>query len=810
MFKNYIKIAFRSIAKNKLYATINILGLSMGLAIYLFGGLMSDYEYNHDAFFDNSDRTYTIRGEVSSKANMGIGQIDGVQSALGPLITAELNEVDAVARTVMREFLVSVDEDNYYQNVRFTDPALLEIFDFEFIYGDSTALDSSTGIVITETFAKKYFADQNPMGKTITLDHEHDLSVAAVIRDIPTNSHFNSGVIKILIRPLEILIPMNAMERITGFVPDSNWGNTSSGNLTYVMLPPTLDQQWLQTQIDGIYERHVPDSQKEFLSGFTARPLIDANTAIWDTIGIPVISVINVLGFMVLIIACVNYTNLATAQSMSRAREVGLRKTLGASRAQLLSQFIIESLTITLFAMILALTALEIIIPIFNSATGKILAIDYLTTLPWLLTTTMMVGIFAGLYPAFLITKTNPIEALRDEARKGRSASWVRGLMIGVQFTISVSILASVLVVYAQNKQVEENSKIFPKDQIYTLDRLDVDQIEGRHEILRNEMLNIPYVNKFSLSSQVPYEQTNSTIKASIILNDFSSAVNFNQLNIDDQFIETYNIPLMAGRNISRNIALDTHIRERGGVNVLLNEIAAKSIGFSSPEAAIGQIFYEDEGERGITTYTIVGVIEDRNILGLFNVVKPFFFFMRDASYRVASIKISKNAPISVVKDIEKVWNDVYSDYPMQGKFLDETFQMVYTIFDLATKSLAAFALFALFLAAIGLFGLAAYMAEQRTKEIGIRKVLGANNSQIIKLLIWQFSKPVLWATPISLALAYFVSSSYLEFFAERISLPYGMLIGAGIGGLLLSWATVATHAFNIAKTNPINALHYE
>lgn len=810
MFNNYIKIAIRSILKNKLFAIINILGLSMGLAIYLFGGLLATYEYSHDTFFDNFERIYTIRGEVSPEANIGISEIDGIQSAVGPVIKADLSEVEAVARTIFREFLVSVDEDNYYQRLRFADPELLQIFNLDYIYGDASALDSSTGVLISETLAEKYFGSQNPMGKTITLDHEHDLSVVAVIKDVPQNSHFSSGIIKVITNPLDLVVPMSAMERITDFVPDSNWGSTSTGNLTYVMIPAVHDQQWLQTQIEGVYERHFPEEQRAFLSGLFVRPMIDANTAIWDTLGIPVIDVVEVLGLLVLIIACVNYTNLATAQSMGRAREVGLRKTLGASRLQLLSQFIIESLAITLFAMIIALVMLEIAIPLFNSSTGKTLLIDYVSTLPWLLTTTLLVGILAGAYPAYLITKTNPIEALRDEARKGRSASWVRALMIGVQFTISVGILASVLVVYAQNSKVEESSNIFPKDQIYTLDRLDVEQMEDRHEVLRNEMLNIPYVEGFTLSSQVPYEQTNTTIRASLILNDFNSTVNVNQLNIDDHFVETYDIPLVAGRNISRNIALDTHIRESGRVNVMLNEIAVKSLGFSSPEAAIDQFFYEDEGDRGITTYTIVGVLEDRNILGLFSKIKPFFFFMRDASYRVGSIKISKNASSGVVQDIEDVWQEVYPDYPIQGKFLDETFQMIFMIFEMATKSLAAFALFALFLAAIGLFGLAAFMAEQRTKEIGIRKVLGASNNQIIRLLIWQFSKPVLWATPIALGLSYYASFRYLEFFADRISLPYGMLIGAGIFGLILSWVTVATHAFNIAKTNPINALHYE
>lgn len=808
MFSNYIKIAIRSILKNKLYALINILGLAVGLSVFLFGALISDYEYSHDMFFENADRVYTIRGNVSSNSNLGLSQIDGVQGAVGPHIETDLVEVEAVARTIIREFLVSIGEDNYYESLRFADPELLEIFNLEFIEGNASALNGSNSIIITETIANKYFSDEDPIGKSITLDHEHDLTVSAIIKDVPANSHFNSEIV--MSRPLGVLVPMAAIERITGFQPDTNWGNTSMGNLTYVMLPENLDREWLQTQMDGIYDRHVPEEQKDFLAGFDVRTLSEANTAIWDMLGIPVILVVEGLGVMVLLIACVNYTNLATAQSMGRAREVGLRKTMGAGRNQLLSQFIIESLTITFFAMMLALSVLELVIPLFNSATGKILTIDYVTKLPMLLATVVVVGLLAGAYPSYLITKTNPIEALRDSARKGRGASIIRSIMIGVQFTFSVCILAMVLVVYAQNKQVEESSRIFPKDQIYTLDRLDVEQMEDRHEVLRNEIMNIPYVEGFTLSSQVPYEQNNSTIRGSTNLNDIENGVSINQLNIDYAFADVYNIPMAAGRNITIDNPADMHIRERGTVNVLVNEIAAQQLGFESPDAAIGQIFYEDEGERGITTYTIVGVMEDRNILGLFNTVKPFFFFMRDASYRLASIKISQNAPISVVQDIEEVWQEVYPDYPMQGKFLNETFQMVYTIFDYGTKALAGFAFIALALAAFGLFGLAAFMAEQKTREIGIRKVLGASNNQIVKLLIWQFSTPVIWATPLALGIAYYFAQFYLEFFAERISLPYGMLLIAGLSGLMLAWLTVVTHALNVARTNPVNALHYE
>lgn len=808
MLSNYIKIAFRNIARNKLYAVINIFGLAMGLVLYIFGGLYADYEYSHDAFFENSDRTYVLTSTFGEESNFEGVENTVVYSAVAPIFKAEQGEVEAIARTITKEYLIAVDEDKYYQQLRFADADLLKIFDFNYISGDASALNNSSGAMITKSTAEKFFKDQDVMGKNIILDHQHSFQITAIIEDLPANTHFNSFIGGDM--DLEVVLPMSAYENADGDNPDENWGNLSDGNMTYVLLPENFEEAWLETQLAGLYERHYSDEKKRFLSTIGARPLIEANTAIWDMIGIPAIDVVKILGLCVLIIAIVNYTNLATAQSIGRAREVGLRKTLGAGRKQLLTQFILESITITTIAMLLALVTLEILIPSFNSATEKMIIFNYSSILPWLIATIFIVGGLSGAYPAYLITKTSPIEALRDSKNQRGSSSWIRSTMIGVQFALSVFMLAIVMVVMSQNKNVEASSNIFAKDQIFTLSRVDVNQIEGRHELLRNEMKNIRGIEEFSFSSQVPFEMYQNMFLTSRIVSEIPDGFNINQINIDPEFFTLYDIPIVAGRTISRDVALDTHVRENGKVNVVVNELATRSLGFSSPQEAIGQQFYEDEGQRGITTYTIIGVAKDTRIMGLHQKMPPYIFFMRPASYRMASIKLSENATISTIKEIEQAWKRVIPDYPIQGKFLDEHFQVIFSIFALASQSLAAFAVFALVLALIGLFGLAAFMAEQRTMEIGIRKVLGANSLQVIRLLIWQFSKPVLWATPIALALAYLASDLYLEFFDDRIGLPIGILIISGMIGLLLSWATVATHAYKVARTNPINALHHE
>ncbi len=803
MLGNYIKTALRNIARNKLYSVINIIGLAMGLTIFIFGGVFADYEYSHDAFFENSQRIYTVGVSIKPEANAGINEMNAVPSAVLPFIKAELPEIESSARTVVKEILFSVGEDSYYQTLRFADPELLTIFDFDYIVGDSSALSNSTGMVITESTAFKYFGDENPIGRTITLDHKNDLTVTAVIHDLPPNTHFGSYFIEKA--PFDVIVSMAAMERITDIQPDTDWEEMHPTNLTYLLLPENLDQNWLEEELDGIYERHFGDEYKQFVSDVFSKPIIDANLSYWQLIGLPIIETVEILGLLVLIIACVNYTNLATAQSMKRTREVGLRKVLGAGKVQLLLQFIIESTTITLIAMVFSISLLEFLLPLLNMVTGKALALSYQATLPWLLTTTIAVGILSGCYPAYVISKINPIETLRDTGLNGRSSIWVRGIMIGVQFTISVFMLALVLVVISQNERVERSSNIFPKDQIYVLEGFDVEQIAERQELLRNEISSIVGVENFSLSSQVPYEGTQYLIPVSTIVNDFSSSFNINRLLIDRDFLDTYNMPLIVGRMLSGDVSRDSQ-----NFSVIVNELAVKNLELVNPEGAIGKVFYGSDGANGISTFTIIGVIEDKNFLGLHNEIKPFVMLTVPDGYREASIKISTDADPQIVKSIEAAWKRVIPDYPMQGRFLTETFQDLFGIFELASKVLSAFALFAFVLALIGLFGLSAFMAEQRTKEIGIRKVHGATPPQVVNLLIWQFSKPVIWATPFALGLAYLASDMYLGFFDDRIGLPYGSLIFAGAIGLLLSWLTVATHAYNVARTNPINALHYE
>ena len=809
MFWNNVKIALRNLRKNKGFATINITGLAIGLTVYVFGGLIVDYERTHDLFYENAQRIYTIGATAAPELNVGVENFNAVQSAVGPAIEADISDVEAVARTITSEYLINMGADRFYQVIRFADPALLDIFNFEYIHGDSTALDDPSGLLITESTAVKYFGKPDVIGEVVTLDNEFDFYVSAVIADLPLNTHFNSS--PILDAAFEIVAPIQALTRTRDFDVAGDWNNLSIGNMTYVLLPPELDGAWLKTQMDALYERVVDEDQRKVIASFEVYPLTSANTAIWDLIGLPVISVISLLSFLVLFVACVNYTNLATAQSLGRSREVGMRKTMGAGQRQLLIQFLVESLVIAAIAMVIAIAALEIVIPLLNNASNKALTIDYLRTLPWLVVTTVLVGLLAGIYPAWLITRASPIDALRDSARKGKKGSRVRSVMIGAQFAISAFMLALVAIVFMQNERIKESSYEFPRSEIYTLDRLNVESIEERLETLRHELEALPNVDGVAFASQVPYEQNNSSRTVSIEPGDEAGKFSLQYMSMSPEFLETYDIRLLTGRPLSRDITNDSEREDSETVNVIVNEMALERLGIDSPAAAINQRFYNFSEEDGaVPEFVIVGVAPTQNITGLFNAEKPWMYVYDPEYVRIGSVRITGGNMMAAVEQIEEVWDRVIPDYPMQGRFLDDTFNDVYNILKYMNAALAGFAFVAFALALIGLFGLAAFMAAQRTKEIGVRKVLGASSFQIARLLVWQFSTPVLWALAIALPAAYFAASTYLNFFADRINTTIPVLVVAGLIAAILAWGTVAGHAIRIARANPVLALRYE
>ncbi len=814
MFKNYLLIALRNLKRNRIYSLINICGLAIGLAVFIFAAILTQYEKSHDIFFENAARIYTLGSVLSPQANYSVKEFDGVYTAIAPLLEAEATDIEATARIVQDEYLLTLGERGFYQKIKFADKALLKIFDFEYLAGDTSALDDPLGIALTETIAKKYFPAGNAMGKVISLNFHSkiDLRVTAVIRDIPRNSHFISSLIKD--NPLEVIASLNALKQMDEFKLEGNWDNITTGDLTYVLLPSHLDGQWLEQQANDVFQRHASDDVKKFISGVKSRRLQDMNLVLWDAVGLPIITVVMGLGLMVLIIAGLNYTNLATAQAMDRAKEVGLRKTLGAKIGQLLIQFLVESVMITFIALLVALAMLEIIIPVFNDRFGKILSLDYFSLLPPLVIITFLIGLIAGAYPAYVITRVKPVDALKESLSKGLKRSLVRSAMIGAQFVFSVFLLAMVAVVTIQNEKIMKSSEIFPKSQIVTLQKTWVGDIPTRHDTLKREITALSGVENMTFSSQVPFIQQNWTFDASKNSGDIAGKVNLNRIMVEYDFLKTYDIPLIAGRDFSQEFANDMEKKESTVLNVIINETALKKLGFKSLHDALNksfyQIFRDNEDGKKSRAYVIVGVMKDQNFLGLHNSIKPIVLRVHSQYYETASIRIKGKEFSATMREIERIWKKINPDYPIQVEYLDDIFNHMFKIYKSINIALAGFTVMALTLAFIGLFGLAAFMAAGRTKEIGIRKVMGAKTHQIVTLLIWQFSLPVLLALQVALPLSYFASDAYLNFFADRIESPIVMITGSGLVAVILSWLIVLTHAIRVSSRKPIHALRYE
>ena len=638
------------------------------------------------------------------------------------------------------------------------------------------------------------------------------LRVTAVIEELPVNSHFSSSLFSD--GGIQVVAPLEALHRANDYDLAGNFNNLSSGDYTYMLLAEGKDRDWLQQSLDGVYDRHYPEDGRHFIDGVKVRPLVEANTMIWDAVGMPILDIIRMLGFLVLVVAIVNYSNLATAQSLGRTREIGLRKTMGASQRQLVTQFMVESLCVAALAMVISIALLEIVVPVFNTTMDKALQIDYQQLLPWLTLTTLGVGLVAGAYPAYLITRASPIDALRDSTSKGAKGGHFRNIMLVLQFSISIFMLALVLVMLLQNRKIEESSNIYPKKQIIALKRLNVESIQARLETLRNELLNIPGVENVAYSSQLPFQQSNSSTKVSLQKGDEDQSILLTQIVIDEHFRSTYDVPLLAGRELLIEVSGDTVREDVFAANVILNELAVEKLGFGSPQQAINQVYYDITNTRESRAYTVIGVSPDQNFQGFHNQIKPMVFFMSPPAMRFGSIRVVQDdhsvGMAATLDRVEAVWDDLIQDYPIQSAFLEDDFQESFAIYSGFSKVVGGFAFVAMSLSLIGLFGLAAFMTETRTKEIGVRKVMGASVTQIARLLIWQFSRPVLWALLFALPAAYFASGIFLEFFADRITMTEGIVVGAGAVAVLFAWIIVGIHALRIARKNPIEALRYE
>jgi putative ABC transport system permease protein len=470
-------------------------------------------------------------------------------------------------------------------------------------------------------------------------------------------------------------------------------------------------------------------------------------------------------------------------------------------------------------ALILAVALIEMVLPVLNEVSGRdiqLMASADPSVLFSLVLAALAAGLLAGGYPAWLIAKGQIVPMLSGEIQRGSGGNALRTAMLVIQFSISLFMIIAVTIVFAQNKKVEAGSEVFPREEVVVLDRIYRPEIHAAMETLGSELKRIPAVSEVSFSSQVPFEQSHPEQNYSRNPGDEAAKVSLYAIAADARFADLYDIGLTAGRMLDLDRAGDRLALDDDGnptqsrVNVLINEAASVKLGFASPEAAVGQRFHSLEEAEHTLEHRIVGVLEDVNLLGTFIGVKPMVFAQDPSRYRLGSVRISARPGEDVLGQIEAVWDRVNPDYPLQARYLVEDFNQTFRIFSGINLALAAFAVVALLVAMIGLFGLAAFMAEQRIKEIGIRKVMGASVGRIVRLLVFQFSRPVVIAVIIASPLSWLAARSYVNFFPDRISMSPAFFLGAGLLVLAAAALTTAFHAFRTAWARPVAALRYE
>ncbi|MEE8371903.1 MAG: FtsX-like permease family protein, partial [Sphingomonadales bacterium] len=493
MFKNYLTVAIRNIIKEKSHLAINLFGLTVGLMGFVLANIFADYEESYDSFFKDHERIHVVYSKISPSSGLGIPEINGVNSAFAPVYKAE-NPDALMARFYNRETVVRKGELQVYANVQFVDPEFLEIFQMELIEGElANALDRPDAAIITEQTAERFFGEEPALGKTLTLASKVDLEVVGIIRDMPANSHFSFSIVSDA--NFGILASVQAWTQISDDTIEGTWSDLRTSDRTYIKLATGETTASMSDAVDVVYQRHAPEKQKEFVSNLFLRPVVEANLLIWQVTGIPGMAVLRVLGAMILGIAAINFVNLATAQAMGRAREVGIRKTLGARPWQLVTQFLTEAVVVSFLALLLALAAIEYLVPVINSALDKSVSFSPLTdpgTMLFLVSTALVVGLLSGSYPAFLLARLPSSAALSAEMKSGKRAGLLRKILVVTQFGFSIFLVVSGLVIYSQNRYMQDQDYGFYNEDMIVIQRMRQDGIRENYKALKDEISRLP------------------------------------------------------------------------------------------------------------------------------------------------------------------------------------------------------------------------------------------------------------------------------------------------------------------------------
>lgn len=792
--------ALRQLQRNRLYAGINIVGLTLGLTVFILTRLIIAYELNHDHMFDKRDRIYTVGSVFSLSSGEPIKEYPNIRLGFGPIFDREIEAVERVVRTAFRRQVIESNQGAFHLGVRFVDPGFEDLFNFHYLFGGPENGDSS-GLVITASTALTHFGRHDVVGEYVLLDRRLRIVISGVIADVAADSHFNSSLMPDT--TLSAFAPMAALVELGGILPQGEWDTLEPTDITYLLVPDTVDRQALQGLVDKVAMRHMPEHDVGYIEQLVVRPLIEVNTVVWRSLGFPVIETVGLLGVLVLVVASLNYANLATALGFGRTREVGLRKAFGASQGQLLRHFLLESITLVLFAGVLALASVELLLPLYNDWVGRSVELDYLEVVPTLILSCIVTGLLAGTYPAYLISRHKPVAGLRADLLSGRGGSRVRAFLIASQFAISLFIMALVAIIHLQNAKLIELNESYPRTEVVVLSQIEDSRVVPHVGPLRDALTAIDGVTSVSFSSGIPFLQAGGSITVGNVNAAPGPGLELLMVSMDAAYFDTYNIELIAGQMI------DFTADKADSRDVVINETAARQLGYSSVDDSIGRVF-EAVGEIGSKhRYRVVGAVLQPYFLGVHMKAQAIVFSAGSGRAEFCSVRLNRPIDDEILAQIDAAWSKAVPELPVRRALLSDYFDRFFRIPRLIGQLIGLFAGIAMTLALIGLFGLAAFMAQRRTREIGLRKVMGAERNQLIRLLIWQFTLPVLWSLPIALPVAYWASDIYLDFFAERVQHVLPIIALTSIICLFIAWLVVAAHAISVARARPAQSLRY-
>ena len=802
MFKNYLKIAYRNILKQKTYSIINIFGLALGLTACILVGVYIYQDFSYDNYHVNRDRLYRLTTHTTDPA----GNYSLLQSSarIAPAIKQEFPELDKVTRVYFssENLLVFDDKKFYEEDVIFADEDFFEMFSYNTIMGNQDDfLKRKNTAVISQNLAHKYFGDVSPVGKVMKYNDKLDIEVVGVIEDVPVNSHFT----------FDIAITYSCLTNLSKANMMDNWHGTF-GSFTYVMLHQETNIELFQEKC-GIFLTQKKETDDITKHAVELQPIesIHLHSEGDDDVNvhssIKNVLILGSIALFILILACINFINLTTSRAIKRAREIGVRKVFGAYKGQLIGQFLGESVLVTFIALGIALVMAELSQTFFAQLIGTELIYNIFSNpiiLLIIITSTLLIGIFAGMYPAFVLTKYQPSRIMKGNFGKSSSGSNLlrRGLVL-FQFTISISLIIITLIISQQTSFMRNFDMGFEKDQVLILKT--PTRIGRNYDVIKRELELIPGVTATSASLGVPVMDSGySTFLLPDLANEEHN-FNISIKSIDDDYLDFYEIPLLAGKRLS-------DLEGGDFINLtVINEATVRQLGFASNEEALGKSYTIAFGNRdGRYKPEIIGVVKDFHFKSMKSEVSPLLLMRWQGLFKEVSIKLSSQNIPETMKSIKGVWEELYPEHPFDYTFLDEKIDNLYKAEKKSYRVISFFSSIAIFIACIGLLGLTFYTTEQRRKEIGVRKILGATIPNIIQNISAEFFKLVLIANVIAWPVSYYLVNKWLASFPYKVEISVLVFITAAVIALGIALITIGYTVIRSAAGNPIESIRYE